>query len=118
MLELRIDTPLDSNMPLVDVGLESLTALSLRNRFSHDLGLKLPSTLLYSHPTVDALAQYFDSQLFPEDRRGAATASPEPELDGMPSQFGAMSLLELTGQLEDKIGKILGEGYESVGNSR
>jgi NAD(P)-dependent dehydrogenase (short-subunit alcohol dehydrogenase family)/aryl carrier-like protein len=109
MLELGVETPLDSKMPLVEFGLESLTALSLRNRFSHDLGLNLPSTLLYSHPTVDALAQYFESQLFPETQRGAANAHVQPQADGIQSQFGEMSLVELAGQLEDRISKILGE---------
>jgi amino acid adenylation domain-containing protein len=113
MLELGVETPLDSKRPLVEFGLESLTALSLRNRFSLDLGLNLPSTLLYSYPTVEALAQYFESQLFPEDHRGAAMAHLQPQVEDMRSQFGEMSLLELTGQLKDKISKILGEDSEN-----
>jgi amino acid adenylation domain-containing protein len=116
MLDLPIEMPLDSQMPLVDIGLESLTALSLRNRFSHDLGLKLPPTLLYSHPSLDALTRYFESQLFPEDEQREATAPSRPQAEEVQSQFSEMSLLELTGQLEDKIGKILGRGSESVRN--
>jgi acyl transferase domain-containing protein/aryl carrier-like protein len=118
MLDLPIETPLDSGTPLVDIGLESLTALSLRNRFSHDLGLKLPPTLLYSHPSLDALTRYFESQLFPQDERREATAPPRPQAEEVQSQFSEMSLLELTGQLEDKIGKILGRGPESVRSAR
>jgi NAD(P)-dependent dehydrogenase (short-subunit alcohol dehydrogenase family)/aryl carrier-like protein len=108
MLELGVDAPLDSKMPLVDVGLESLTAMSLRNRFSHDLGLKLPVSLLYSHPTLDALSEYFEEQLFSGNAREAEAVLPLAAPDRMLTQLGDMSLNELAGQLEDRISRILG----------
>lgn len=118
MLELGIDAPLDAKVPLVDVGLESLAAMSLRNRFSHDLGLKLPVSLLYSHPTVEALSEYFAGQLFPPDQREVEIVPPLPAGDGMKTQFGEMSLDELTGQLEDRISRILGEDSNLVSYSK
>jgi acyl transferase domain-containing protein/acyl carrier protein len=45
----------DWNKPLRALGLDSLMGLELRNRLEADLGLKLPATLVWNHPTVAAL---------------------------------------------------------------
>ncbi|GAA2585653.1 type I polyketide synthase [Actinomadura fulvescens] len=43
---------------LFDAGLDSLTAIELRNRLSSDLGERLPATVLFDHPTVRALTEH------------------------------------------------------------
>ena len=41
-----------------DLGIDSLTAVELRNRLQKNLSCNLPSTLTFKYPTTDALVDY------------------------------------------------------------
>lgn len=43
--------------PLRELGLDSMMAVELRNALSADLGVRLPATLLFDHPTVAAVSE-------------------------------------------------------------
>ena len=72
----------DERLPLKEVGLDSLMAVELRNTLTRSLGTSLPATLLFDHPSLDALATYLLAALDLEpdgsERRGAPAADPAP----------------------------------------
>jgi acyl carrier protein len=54
---------LDVKRPLHSLGLDSLMAVELRNRLEQSLGLALSATIVWSYPTLDALATHLASKM-------------------------------------------------------
>ncbi|WP_031486281.1 type I polyketide synthase [Streptomyces bicolor] len=57
-LGLRSAESIPPDQPLRDLGMDSVTAVDLRNRISARIGTKLPATLVFDHPTPSRLAEY------------------------------------------------------------
>jgi len=81
----------DADRPLGDAGLDSLMAIELRRRLTVATELPLPVTLLFNHPTAEAIADYLMSQMYPvkpetepgdaEDRLAALLANELREIE-------------------------------------
>jgi SAM-dependent methyltransferase/acyl carrier protein len=73
---MRLDTTRapDADRGLIDLGLDSLMAVQLRNGLAQRLGLegRLPSTLVFEHPTCSAIAAFLERLMTAEDAPSSA----------------------------------------------
>lgn len=49
--------------PLMEMGIDSLSVMELRNALEAKFSLSLPPTLSFDHPTASAIAQYIEGEL-------------------------------------------------------
>jgi len=90
VLGLSANFNLDSRQPLREIGMDSLMAVELRNAISASVQQKLPATLLFDFPTIEALADFLGPQLWQETKPAPEpapavekTSAPAPETAGV-----------------------------------
>lgn len=109
-LRLPASHPIDRRSRLMDIGVDSLMAVELRNRLETGLGIvgALPATLIFDYPTVDAIVAFVEGVLFapaeasePEPEQPKAESQPEApvDLDGLSDDEVAALLLKKLGDL-------------------
>ena len=62
-LEFSSPEDVDVSLPLQDIGIDSLTAVLLRNQLSDMTGLALPAKIAFDHPNLRALSQFLLEKL-------------------------------------------------------
>lgn len=61
---------------LFEMGLDSLTAMELKNRLQHELDITLPTTILFDYPTINRLSEFLQLQIGVEEFPTQAKSNP------------------------------------------
>ncbi|MFE5031767.1 SDR family NAD(P)-dependent oxidoreductase [Streptomyces sp. NPDC056683] len=119
-LGLRSAESVRADQPLRDLGMDSVTAVELRNRIGARLGSRLPATLLFDHPTPARLAEHLLATVIaasgPTARRPAAAPHPPTAAHDEPVALVAMAC-RLPGGVGDpeELWQLVAEGRDAVG---
>ncbi|OIK05264.1 type I polyketide synthase [Streptomyces monashensis] len=104
------------------LGIDSLTALELRNRLAAVTGLKLPATLVFDHPNPSALARFLTARVAPGSAAGAGSSAERlvKEIEGLGARLdGAFrelaeddraTISTLLGELQGRVRSMTGAG--------
>ncbi|AZK98746.1 polyketide synthase [Streptomyces tsukubensis] len=101
-----------------DLGFASLTAVELRNRLNTATGLRLPSTLVFDHPTARALAQEIRAELL--GRNDTPEPPSAPARHPAPTDDDPIAIVSMACRFPGGIGtpeelwRLLTEGGEAV----
>ncbi|MGO4649949.1 type I polyketide synthase [Nocardia sp. 2YAB30] len=101
---------IDPETPFSAMGFDSLGGVELRNRLAEAAEVKLPSTLVFDYPTVDAVAKFLRSRL-------DANSATSPTDDHIASLRALLAMMSSGGERERFIERIRATLAETVKES-
>ncbi|MEH0845029.1 SDR family NAD(P)-dependent oxidoreductase, partial [Micromonospora sp. CPCC 205711] len=87
-------TGIDVDRGFLDLGFDSLSGLELRDRLARATGRRLPSMLVFDHPSVAALARHLGTVLFDAEPSTPAPPAAEPAEEDL-SDASAAELFDI-----------------------
>ncbi|MFF3617059.1 SDR family NAD(P)-dependent oxidoreductase [Streptomyces sp. NPDC002580] len=122
-LGLRSAESVRPDQPLRELGMDSVTAVELRNRIGTRIGTRLPATLLFDHPTAARLSAHLLSTALATDGRTTPRTAPDPRSPRplAPAPDEPLALVgmacRLPGGVNDPEGlwRLVAEGRDAVG---
>ncbi|MGW1985514.1 SDR family NAD(P)-dependent oxidoreductase [Streptomyces collinus] len=120
-LGLRSAESVRPDQPLRDLGMDSVTAVELRNRIGARLGTRLPATLLFDHPTADRLAVYLLKQVPGGTASTTRQAPAAPVSASGPAADEPIAVVAMACRLPggitdpDGLWRLVAEGRDAVG---
>jgi len=107
VLRLGADQDPGRSERLMDLGFDSLMAVQLRGLLGKDLGLErpLPATLLFDHPTIDAIVEFLRGRLSEQPAPASQDAAPErePAREAREAEVAAMSDEQIEALLQARL---------------
>ncbi|MER5398235.1 SDR family NAD(P)-dependent oxidoreductase [Streptomyces sp. NPDC002599] len=111
------------DQPLRELGMDSVTAVELRNRIGTRIGARLPATLLFDHPTAARLSAHLLSTALATDGRTTRRGTLDPRSPVAPAATADEPLAlvsmacRLPGGVSDPEGlwRLVAEGRDAVG---
>lgn len=107
VLRLGADQDPGRSERLMDLGFDSLMAVQLRGLLGKDLGLErpLPATLLFDHPTIDAIVEFLRGRLGEQPAPASQDAAPErePAREAREAEVAAMSDEQIEALLQARL---------------
>jgi hypothetical protein len=90
---------------LMDLGLDSLMAVELRNRLASGAGegVTVPATLMFDYPTMEAIARFLRRQLVPDQPAAETPAAVDAGLAEAAAKLAALSDEEAEALLLQKL---------------
>ena len=98
------DEPIGPRRSLMELGIDSLMALELRDRLGSGLGLvkSLPATLIFDYPNIESIADYVSKLIELDSDENEAESIPATE-DQRAEEIGSMSDEEVESLLLERL---------------
>jgi acyl carrier protein len=105
ILGLHSARPIAAQQPLSELGFDSLMAVDLANALSKATGRSLSATLVFKHPTVDAIVEYLSKDVLSLDFTAGSSHRAVPEVNSSSSYPtpDELSEREMAALLEKKL---------------
>ena len=89
----------EEDVGFFDMGMDSLTAVELRNALQAAAGVNLPTTLLFKYPTVQALTAFLADEIFGSNAAAASVAAVDAKpVESKPSEAAARPVDAVTAE--------------------